>query len=273
MQSNTILAHKAEAAAQKTAQLVQVADITLAQKERMFELLDAHYDNVTYPAFLHDLAEKTWAILLARRSDGRIVGFSTQLLMEARVDGSDVMAVFSGDTIIDKNHWGGIELPVTWCRMMRDIRTQCPNKELYWFLISKGYKTYRFLPVYFREFYPSFRKPTPAFEARLMEHLAWRKFGDAYDPLSGVIRFGPRVPRLKRGVAKVTPNRLRNRDVKFFVRANPGHARGEELVCLAQFDDGNLKPFMARAIRKHDRILPAVAAQFAHVQAEEGLVA
>ena len=28
-----------------------------------------------------------------------------------------------------------------------------PHHDLFWFLISKGFRTYRFLPVFFKEFF------------------------------------------------------------------------------------------------------------------------
>jgi len=216
----------------------------------MFELLRDHYDNVTYDAFHHDLSEKDWVILLSREADGELVGFSTQMLMEHVVEGKTVMVVFSGDTIIDRQHWGGLALPVAWSRLMTSIRAEYPSRELYWFLISKGYKTYRFLPVFFHRFYPSLHGPPPRFEAQLMRSLAEHKFPGAYDPARGIVRLDPGAPRLKSDVAPVTAARLMNPHVSFFVQANPGHVDGDELVCLARFDEENLKPFLVRAIRK-----------------------
>ena len=41
--------------------------------------------------------------------------------------------------------WGGLAL---------SLIDERPGAELYWFLIAKGYKTYRFLPVFFRSSIP-----------------------------------------------------------------------------------------------------------------------
>ena len=59
------------------------------------------------------------------------------------------------------------------------------DEPLYWYLISKGYRTYRFLPVFFREFYPRHDVATPPVEAAVLYALGRRKFGDSYDGANG----------------------------------------------------------------------------------------
>ena len=49
-------------------------------------------------------------------------------------------------------------------------------------------------------------------------------------------------------VADVTPERLRDPHVAFFVRRNPGHARGDELCCLAPLTRANFTPAAYRVI-------------------------
>jgi len=154
--------------------------------------------------------------------------------------------LFSGDTIIAKDHWGSLALPVAWGRLMLSLT--CPHIELYWLLTSKGYKTYRFLPVFFHEFYPCYSKPTPAFEKALLERVAGQRFGTRFDPASGVLRAEPGAQRLREGVAELDDRRLRDPHVAFFQRQNPGHAHGDELVCLARFHPDNLRPYIRRQL-------------------------
>jgi hypothetical protein len=114
-----------------------------------------------------------------------------------------------------------------------------PGAAVYWFLICSGYRTYRFLPVFFREFFPTHRRPTPPGARRVLDTLSTRKFPTTYDATAGVIRPRP-AARLRPGVAEVGPEQLRNADVAFFVGANPGHAAGDELACLAELRPDNL---------------------------------
>jgi hypothetical protein len=73
----------------------------------------------------------------------------------------------------------------------------------------------------------------------LMNHLASERFGPEYDPDTGIVRFSSGATPLREGVADITPDRLRDPHISFFVARNPGHVRGDELVCLARFHPDN----------------------------------
>ena len=96
----------------KRAEILSQSALSPEQRGRMFELLSAHYENVDRERFDVDLSEKHWVILLTLEATGEIVGFSTQMLYPH--DGPDgrVIVVFSGDTVVEKEHWGGLELPL-----------------------------------------------------------------------------------------------------------------------------------------------------------------
>ncbi len=218
------------------------AALTTRQCAQMLALLRDHFDNVTPDAFACDLAEKEWVILLCD-GDGAVQGFSTLMRMHATVENRQVVAFYSGDTIIHPDFWGEAELPRIWGRHVFDLAAQVrvadPEAAVYWFLISSGYKTYRFLPVFFRDFYPQHAKATPSREQQTLDALAHQKFGDHYDPASGLIHFD-NVASLREGVAEVTVSRLRDPHVRFFVERNPGYASGEQLACLVELTPENL---------------------------------
>jgi hypothetical protein len=70
-----------------------------------------------------------------------------------------------------------------------------PAGSLFWFLISKGYKTYRYLPLFFREYYPRHTAPTPPWAQSIIDVLGRQKYPRAYDPSAGIIRAdATRVP-------------------------------------------------------------------------------
>src|SRR6266404_3447427 len=123
--------------------LVPVAALSSRQRSQMYELMDRHYANVSPEVFAADLAEKRWVILLLDPGTRDVCGFSTQRLLTAEVAGSPVTALFSGDTIIARERWGDAALPHVWGRLALSLIDAFPDRPLYWFLISKGYKTYR----------------------------------------------------------------------------------------------------------------------------------
>jgi hypothetical protein len=228
--------------------LVPVAALTRSQRHAMFDLMDRHYENINPATFAADLEEKQWVILLLDPHSRELCGFSTQLLMEGLVAGRSVKALFSGDTIVARERWGDQALAHVWGRLALSLMDQHGGTELYWFLISKGYKTYRFLPLFFHEFYPRHDHCTPNWARYVIDALAGSRYPQAYDPCAGIVRAGTHKDRLRPGVADITPERRRDAHVRFFLERNPGHAQGDELCCLAPLTHANFTPAAYRVI-------------------------
>lgn len=230
--------------------VMRPTEVNVAARDRMCMLLQQFFENVDQAQFERDLGEKEWVFLFTDRR-GTIQGFSTLMRIDLCVDGQPVTAVYSGDTIIHPDYWHEMELPKLWgshvFALADEIHAVQPDAKVYWFLISSGYKTYRFLPVFFGEFYPTYRQPTPLPVQRTLDALARHKFGDQYDPATGIIRFHESSP-LREGVADVDARRLKNKDIAFFVEKNPGYAAGEQLACLVEINRSNITPAGARML-------------------------
>lgn len=233
--------------------LVRVADLSSRERTLMFDLMDRHYANVTQATFNADLDEKVWVIQIVQQSTGDLCGFSTQMLLEATVGRRPIKALFSGDTIIDRRHWGDQALTHIWGRLALSLVDDSPHDELYWFLISQGYKTYRFLPVFFHEFYPRYDVPIPNRIRDVIEALGRKKFPEGYDAAAGVVRAHSHQYRLREGIADVTPERRRDPHVQFFTERNPGHALGDELCCIAPLSRANFTDAAYRVIGPEPR--------------------
>ncbi len=201
-------------------------------------LMTDYFENVSAEQFRADLAEKEQVILLRDDSDC-IRGFSTMMRFTVSVDNEEVVGIFSGDTIIDRACWGTPLLPRLWAQLAFQWSDAVPHDRVYWLLLSAGYKTYRFLPVFFDTFYPHHEEPTPPHRQRILEALAAARYPDAYDPEDGVVRFDHPTP-LRDDVAPPTERRRANPHVSFFLEANPGYTEGDELVCLTRVDRSNL---------------------------------
>lgn len=236
-----------------SARLARRADLTSDAVDDMFDLMTRHYVNVDRALFEKDLSEKTWVILLSDPALDVVCGFSTQVVLRADVAGWPVRVLFSGDTIVDREYWGDSALAGTWGRLALSL-IDSARDPLYWLLLSKGYKTYRFLPLFFREYHPRLGVATPRHLCRIVEAFAAARYGDDFDPECGIVRAGPWQYRLREGLADVTSERLRDPDVRFFHERNPGHARGDELCCLAPITRDNFTPAALRVIRREPEL-------------------
>jgi hypothetical protein len=239
--------------AKNSFEIVQRHELTPTQTGEMFQLLADHFDGVTQPQFSRDIAEKNWVVCI--RQDSRLVGFSTLLVYESSFDGEPVSVVYSGDTIVAREAWGSTALARGWITAVNQLRAHYPNGKYYWLLLTSGFRTYRFLPVFWREFFPCPDAPTPFRIRRLRDQLATERFGTQYDSRSGIVRF--HYPQQLHGKLKLIPEeRITNSHVSFFLSHNPGHAQGHELVCLTELCPENLTAAGRRMVsaRSHDAL-------------------
>ena len=230
-----------------TAQIVARSLLPAQTAEEMLALHQRHFDGVDRTRFFADLAEKDWVILLLT-AEGLLAGFSTQKLLPPIEELGGARFLFSGDTIVERAHANTPLLPGCFGHLMLRLIEQHGEGALYWFLISIGFRTYRFLPVFFERFWPSPDHATPPEVQRLIDAVAWRKFGPGYDAASGLVRVAG-ADRLAPALAEIPPGRLDDRHVAFFLSRNPGYARGDELACLAPIRRDNLNSYGQRVIR------------------------
>lgn len=214
----------------------------------MLALHVRYFDNVSRGRFFADLAEKDWVIQLL---DGdRLAGFSTQRVIHLPVDGRTRRFLFSGDTIVDHAYWREQALAGAFGHLMLKMLKEHGDEECYWFLISKGHRTYRFLPVFFERFIPGPDAPDAPHLRSLLDAVARFKFAAAYDAEAGLVRASGQTDRLRPEWCAPAARQEGDRFVSYFRTRNPGFERGDELACLAPIRRDNLNRFARRVIER-----------------------
>lgn len=221
-----------------TSNAIAISDLSATDIRSMFRVFSENFGSATTEIFERDLGNKNWVILLRDDETGELEGFSTLALYETHFNGKPISVVYSGDTIIRREYWGTPELPRSWIHTVLEKSVNMVQP-LYWLLISSGYKTYRFLTVFYKEFYPRYDKLTPLEIQAIMEYLAMQRFGSDYHCEEGVVRFKNGATPLRDGIAEVTDERLHDPHVAFYISKNPGHINGDELVCITQVHPDN----------------------------------
>jgi len=214
------------------AETVAVESLQPSTRDAAFALFQQTYSGAERARFDRDLAEKQLIILLRDRSTRALKGFSTVLLQELADAGGTV--IYSGDTVIDREYWGQKQLQSAFARILLLHKTRSPRRKLYWFLLSKGYRTYLLLANAFPRAVPRHDRMDDPFLRATLDALARARFGAQYDPGAGIVRYATPHERVRAGLAPITPQHLENRHVRFFAARNPGHAVGDELACLAE---------------------------------------
>lgn len=209
-----------------------VTSLTPPVQARMFALMAAHYDNLNQAKFLRDLAEKEAALLLFDAT-GQIQGFTTYVILPIRFQDQAIHALYSGDTIVAHEFWGQLELFRVFGGLFTTLLRE-HHEPLFWFLLTKGIRTYGLLPLLFTTFYPNYAVPTPAYEQELLDTLAIQKFGGCYCPERGIVEFSPKADYLNQELANIPAHKRHDQHVQFFLNRNPGYTEGDELVCLSR---------------------------------------
>jgi hypothetical protein len=229
-------------------QTVPAASICGQERSRMYRLMEADYLGMEQSTFDADFHEKDDVMLLRDSESGQIVGFSTLMVLALTAQDAPVRAVFSGDTIVQSEFRHTLGLGVELGRYLRRVVVGHPSEMVVWLLTSKGCRTYGILPLLFREFSPRWDAPTPSLHALIMDAFGARKYPGEYDPADHLIRHRGTPQRLRPGVADAAGRRLHDPHARFFVRANPGHREGDDLVCVADARDGNWTPRFRRMV-------------------------
>jgi hypothetical protein len=221
------------------------AELTDADVRAMYDLYRSYYDATSPELFRSDLDGKSHVIELL--CDGVLRGFSTLAVLEVETPGECTRAIFSGDTIIDPAFWGEQALVRAFCHFAGRIKLLAPAAPLYWLLISKGYRTYRYLSAFAHRYYPHHSNTTPEPVRTRMELLARAKFGEHFDIQRGIVCFPESRGHLKAEWAQIRDPLRDHPVVRFFLERNPRYHEGQELVCLTELADDNLRSFARHA--------------------------
>ena len=177
------------------AAVLEIRSLDQPVRDAMFALFSRYYAGTSRARFEQDMGEKDSVVLL-RSEDGGICGFSTLVTFPFRHKGRDLRIVFSGDTIIERAHWGSQTFAYAWIRHIGRLARQAPQMPLYWLLIVKGHRTYRYLPAFGLRFVPDWRGAQDTRLINLRDAVAASRFGRAYNPETGLVRHQPSLPKI-----------------------------------------------------------------------------
>ncbi|MDO5623835.1 MAG: hypothetical protein Q4G71_04015 [Pseudomonadota bacterium] len=230
------------------ARRVAVSALSVAERSAMSALYLSCYAGTSDALFQHDLNAKDEAIVLRHDTHG-LVGFTTVQVYPWRWRGEPVRVVYSGDTVVQPAHWGQQTLALAWVENMGRLLAEPGAPPLYWLLLVKGHRTYRYLSAFTHRFHPHWAQAHPDWRA-LADELAQARFGGSYLPAQGVVRFAQSHGHLRPHLAEPSDAERAKDATAHFLARNPGFRQGDELVCLCPLALDNLKPLAARVARR-----------------------
>lgn len=229
---------------------MSIDSIATAQKEAMHDLMCRYYLGVQRQTFLDDLHEKDCVLTLIDEAPERIVGFSTLVRLTISVAGERVVLVFSGDTIVEEAYRRSGQMGRQLMRYWEETIALWPNTNSYYVLISKGWRTYRLLPFFFKRFWPHPQHSALPNEVRSVRNVfGTTLYPERYRVDAGVITGNGWGQRIRSDSPEsMTAAPADDPFVRYFAIANPCHENGDELICLARLSSGNYAPGALRLL-------------------------
>lgn len=213
------------------------------EKKLIAQLYLNYYEGSSEKKVLTDLENKSDIILMYNGDE--LVGFTSLQFYQTQWKNKLIHILYSGDTIVEKAHWGQQSLTFACIKRMGMYKNEQPEIPLYWFLIVKGHRTYKYLPTFVKSFYPHWNEYRSDLKA-MADFLAYEKFADEYNLDTGIIEFSQPQGQLKLEYAIPSEAEKTKTAVNYFLQKNPNFTIGHELVCLCELTTNNLKPLTQR---------------------------
>lgn len=228
---------------------INQCELNTKQINEMYQLFCLYYENVNELKFKSDLKEKDKIIIL-KNQKGKIKGFSTLKFFKLHINHKEIIGIFSGDTIIDKNYWGSSALTMEFFKNVMKTKLHYPFKDVYWFLISKGYKTYLLLANNFSCYFPRYDKDITEESKEIINGFGQKLFKELYLRDQFIIKAAHIFDHIKEDIAPITDNERVNPKIEFFEKMNPHWQKGDELCCIGRIDLGLARVYLFRTLFK-----------------------
>lgn len=215
-------------------EIVEVCHLTHYEIRRLFALHESACKNVSYELFVDELKNANWLFLM--RDEGEIQGFSIFKFFEVEKDNKMIGVIYSGDTFINKRYWGSLLLHKLFIEKMLGLKKEYKNV-VYWFRTLKGFRSYRYFPLFFKEYYPRYDKTMPDYERDLINIIGRKQFCNDYDDKNQIVKTSY-ILRKEYDMGRSCKNR---HHIEYFLRVNPNYNKGDELACIAKLEEDNIK--------------------------------
>jgi hypothetical protein len=194
----------------------------------------AAYMDISADEYAQSLAHKTWIFLHREAEGGRLIGqVSARLSLETHPLDGRAVAIFSTHHAAIDPAWRGaglLQRSIFWFCLA--ARRRHPWLRMLLSFDAMGYGSYLHLAHGLAECWPRHDAPMPAHWFVLLDRILSRDYPEAWVRERGVLRWPSR--RLRAGAADITPQMMdSDPHLRFFAHANPHHAEGESLVCVA----------------------------------------
>ena len=200
-------------------------------------LLDS---SMTIQEFHKVLLSYSYAVIYRERRDGSLRGIFLMSLEKMKHEGKYFTLLRLGLSFIEKEYRGGpyIHYVFSYFRIMEFLRH--PFTPFYVFGKVFGYRGYATLCNNFRHIYPGYKQETPDHIKKIISEFAMKLKmpNEEYDSDNCVLK--REYVHMKNFVSEPGRIDIKDPNVEFFIKTNPGWKKGHQLITLSIVDLGDI---------------------------------
>ena len=199
--------------------------------DEIWNVYSGHH-NATFSQFMDRTFNQFGYMAICRDAQTqKIVGFTGIRIANIQLkSGKDATAIYFGQTFI-RSEYRGCNL-LKFCAIQIGLKCKLTNpfKPSYIWFDAISYKPFLLLSKYSGECYPSIDREMPEDIKKLIDTLGYRYYPNQYNPNNGTVI--KTCHRLRDNDTRIHNYDLNNQYIRFYAEKNPGHTRGDGLICV-----------------------------------------
>lgn len=220
---------------------IKANNFTTDTKEEMWNIYKSYYNSNKVDFMKRIETNNQFAIY---EYDGNIVGFTGMKINRTKFNGKRKMLIYFGQTVIEKKFRGNALLTMTGLKVCFKYFKELIFSDIYFWYDALTYKSYLVCAKPAEECYPSHKQQTPTSIKKLINYIGQKHYeGSFCEELGAVIKSKIFVSDPS---VNIEVNDVKDKDIQFFMKANPNHDKGHGLITLTPMNKKNVLVLVKR---------------------------
>ena len=228
-----------------TVKIVEQQELCATQKESMWKIYKNFY-HYSKNYFMERTQQNTHFALYIR--DGKIGGFTGLRINTIKLGGKHRFLIYYGQTIVPWGFSGTTLLPLTATKLIFKFWKELIFHDAWFWYDSLTYKAYLISAKSLAEYYPNFRSPGPVQAKQIVNFIGHHYYGKHYNPKTGTVSKSKNFVKQKRRT--IYERLLKDQDIAFYAKANPGHTEGYGLLTYSPINFKNIYALVSGSLKK-----------------------
>ena len=200
----------------------------------------------------------------------QIVGFTGLRVNRLELNGKKQCLIYFGQTVIDRKYRGQSLIPITGAKLCLKFWKDLLFSDVYFWADTLTYKAYLVFAKTVGEMYPSRKKEMPIKIKTLVDHIGSFYYRTTYCNRTGTIHKSKIL--VNDNTMCIPQKYIQDKDICFFVKANPLYKQGHGLITITPMNCSNLINLFSRQLRrllgwKFTRPIPKINESLTRAQA------